>query len=79
MSNKFNNIKLKMTGLHQTENASIVIESCKLLRKYFNITNANIYNGLLNTFWPGRLEIMKEECMVRNLVWMKFLVRSLSN
>lgn len=57
----FNNIKLKMTGMHQTENASLVIESCVLLRKYFNITDNNIYNGLLNTFWPGRLEVIREE------------------
>ena len=58
---EFNNIKLKMTGMHQTENASLVIESCMLLRKYFNIANDNIYNGLLNTFWPGRLEVIREE------------------
>ena len=50
-----------MTGMHQTENASLVIESCMLLRKYFNITDNNIYNGLLNTFWPGRLEVIREE------------------
>ena len=57
----YKNIKIKMSGLHQTENASIAIESCVLLRKYFNITDKNIYNGLLNTFWPGRLEVIQED------------------
>ena len=56
----YNNIKLRMSGLHQTENASVVIEACKILNRYFNITDENIYNGLYNTFWPGRLEVMKE-------------------
>lgn len=58
---QYQNIKLKMSGYHQTENASIVIESCNILKKYFNITDENIIKGLNNTFWPGRLEIIREE------------------
>jgi len=58
---KYKNIKLKMSGFHQTENASLVIESCNILKQYFNITNENIITGLNNTFWPGRLEVIKEE------------------
>lgn len=57
---KYTNIKLKMSGLHQTENASIVIESCNLLKKYYPLSNDNIYQGLNNTFWPGRLEVVRE-------------------
>ena len=57
---EYNDIKIKMSGLYQTENASIVIESIKYLNNKFNITKENIYNGLQNTFWPGRLEIVRD-------------------
>lgn len=58
---EYKNIIINMSGLYQTENASIVIESCKILKNKFNISDDNIYNGLKNTFWPGRLEIIKRE------------------
>ena len=57
---EYSNINLKMSGLHQTENASIVIEAINLLKNKYNLTDENIYNGLLNTYWPGRLEVMQE-------------------
>ena len=50
-----------MSGLYQCENASIVIESCVILNKYFNISKQNVINGLNNTFWPGRLEVIRKE------------------
>lgn len=53
------NVVLKMSGLHQTENASLVIESINLLKEKFLLTDKNIYNGLLKTFWPGRLEVIQ--------------------
>ena len=57
---QYSNINLKMSGLHQTENASIVIEAINLLKDKYNLTDENIYNGLYNTYWPGRLEVMQE-------------------
>lgn len=57
----FKNIVIKMSGLYQTENASIVIEACNLLKNKFNLSNNNIINGLKNTFWPGRLEVIKKD------------------
>lgn len=54
-------VKLKLAGMHQIENACLVIESCNYLHKYYNITKSNIYNGLLKTFWPGRLEIIRKD------------------
>lgn len=56
----YKDIKLKLAGMHQIENACLVIESCNYLQKHFNITETNIYNGLLKTFWPGRLEIIRK-------------------
>lgn len=57
---QFENIKIKLPGMHQIENACLVIESCNYLKEYYNIDLNNIYNGLLNTFWPGRLEIVRK-------------------
>lgn len=56
----YKNIVLKMSGLHQTENASLVIEAINLLKDKFLLNDENIYQGLLNTFWPGRLEIIRD-------------------
>ncbi len=56
----YKNINIKMSGLHQTENAIIVIESIKLLKQHYNISDDNIINGLYNTFWPGRLEVVQK-------------------
>lgn len=58
--NEAYDITLNMSGKYQTENAAIVIEACNYLSKYFHITKENIINGLKNTFWPGRLEIIKK-------------------
>lgn len=51
-------VNLNMSGIYQTENASIVIEACNYLKKYFIIDNDIILSGLKNTFWPGRLEVI---------------------
>lgn len=56
----YKDVKLKLAGMHQIENACLVIESCNYLQKYYNIAKSNIYNGLLKTFWPGRLEIIRK-------------------
>lgn len=56
----YQNINLKMSGLHQTENASLVIEAINLLKEKFLLTDKNIYQGLKNTFWPGRLEVIQK-------------------
>lgn len=57
---KYKNINIKMSGLHQTENASLVIEAINLLKDKFLLTDDNIYQGLFNTFWPGRLEVIRD-------------------
>lgn len=57
----YKNIRLKMLGKYQTENASIVIEACELIKKYFDISYNNIIDGLNDTFWPGRLEVVQKE------------------
>jgi dihydrofolate synthase/folylpolyglutamate synthase len=56
---QYKNIILKMSGKHQTENASLVIEAINLLKENFLISDENIYQGLSKTFWPGRLEVIQ--------------------
>jgi len=56
----FTNLKVRLLGYYQTENASLALEVAKLLREKYGIaiTNKNIYEGLWNTFWPGRLQVV---------------------
>lgn len=56
----YKNINIKMSGLYQTENASIAIEAANLLKEYYSLSDENILNGLKNTFWLGRLEVVQE-------------------
>ncbi len=60
LSKKFN-IKLPLPSLrgdHQIQNAASVVASIMLLNKKFNINLAQIKNGLINTKWPGRIELL---------------------
>ncbi|MBP1564253.1 MAG: bifunctional folylpolyglutamate synthase/dihydrofolate synthase [Oscillospiraceae bacterium] len=59
--NDFKDIKIKMLGKFQTENAVLAIDACKLLADSgFKIENEQIYSGLLNAQWSGRFEIIKD-------------------
>ncbi len=63
--NEFKDIKLKMLGSYQAENACVAIETVKFLRKYdFNINDENIINGLNNAFWLGRLEVVSDKPLI---------------
>lgn len=59
-NNENYHVMLNMSGIYQTENASIVIEACNYLKKYFTISKDTILSGLKNTFWPGRLEVIRK-------------------
>lgn len=62
----YRNIQLKMLGSHQTENAALAIEAICLLRdKYgYDIPDETIYQGLANTTWPGRLQVISKKPMM---------------
>ncbi len=52
-------IKINLLGKFQVENAAIAIEACNILKKEgYNITDENIYEGLLNASWQGRFQII---------------------
>lgn len=62
---EYPNIHLKMLGNYQAENASIVIEACEILKQIgYKIDEADIYNGLEQTFWLGRLEVLQEDPII---------------
>lgn len=58
-------IHQSFTGLHQSYNASVVIEAMKAVRKYgFNITDDNIVKGIENTKFPARIEVISQDPLI---------------
>lgn len=59
-------ISLKLNGEFQLENASIAVETIKILNQYNNldIKKTIIKKGLLNTTWHGRLEFISKNILV---------------
>lgn len=55
----YKDVTLQLSGLYQTENASIVIEACELLKTKYTITKTAVMKGLKNNFWPGRMEVVR--------------------
>lgn len=63
--NNLCNISLKLLGKHQTENATLALEALLYLSNLgYNIFIENIYSGLSNTIWPGRLEIISQHPLI---------------
>lgn len=59
------NITLSMLGHHQRTNASLAAMAAIILKSYFkNITKTTIKNGLENTAWAGRCELMRPNLML---------------
>ena len=53
-------LHLGLMGVHQFENASLALATLELLgQRGFRIEEKDIREGLSNTFWPGRFEIVK--------------------
>lgn len=54
-----------MLGHHQRTNASLAAMAAIILKSYFkNITKTTIKNGLENTVWAGRCELMRPNLML---------------
>lgn len=56
-------IKISMIGQHQVYNASLAISTLLKLRdeKKLSFTKEQLYEGLKNTKWKGRLEVLKRK------------------
>ena len=58
---------IPLLGRHQIENASLAVLSAKVLNsKGFTVSDEAIYNGLKNTKWQGRFEII--DCVKGKLI-----------
>lgn len=60
---KFEDVKITMLGEYQIYNASLAITTLLLLRKkgLIKITNEDLYKGLIDTKWKGRLEVLNRK------------------
>lgn len=61
---EYKNINLNMLGYHQVENATLAIEAIKQIKKLFNISDESVINGIKNSFWPGRLEVVNKNPLI---------------
>lgn len=58
--------RLKLNGLHQTDNAAVALMTIDVLRNYFSylLDEEEISRGLQQTRWPGRLEVVSPRPVV---------------
>jgi dihydrofolate synthase/folylpolyglutamate synthase len=62
---EYKDLKIRLLGEHQLINAAVAIGVIDLLRNYeANIGIDAIKNGLYNTLWPGRCEVISEEPVI---------------
>jgi dihydrofolate synthase/folylpolyglutamate synthase len=56
------NLFLPLLGDHQLHNAAVVLSVADtLIEKGWQITEENIRDGLRDTYWPGRFDVMSKE------------------
>lgn len=62
----YQNVQLKLLGFYQPENAALALETIRVLRDFYHypLTDQNIYQGLSDTNWPGRLQVISEEPII---------------
>ncbi|MFO7667464.1 MAG: folylpolyglutamate synthase/dihydrofolate synthase family protein [Desulfobacterales bacterium] len=58
MKNVWPGMRTGLSGSHQIENAALVLAACEILCKSISLPIKKIRTGLLNTKWPGRLEVV---------------------
>lgn len=58
-------MKTNLTGSHQAENAALALAACEVLDRHgLQLSEDQIRTGLLQTSWPGRLEVVSTEPFV---------------
>lgn len=61
----YKKLKIGLLGRHQTHNAAVAVKAAGLLkRKGYKISEDILRSGLLNTKWPGRLEVLSRNPVV---------------
>lgn len=63
---EYKNLTITLAGTYQIENAALAVEAVRALReKGFSIRDRAVYEGLENTFWPGRFQVLsKKPCFI---------------
>jgi len=61
-----NQYSVKGEALYQAENASLAIKAVCMLKdkKLIKINDSNILEGVKNTFWPGRFELINDSSRI---------------
>ncbi|MBN2124416.1 MAG: bifunctional folylpolyglutamate synthase/dihydrofolate synthase [Deltaproteobacteria bacterium] len=58
-------LDLKLRGWHQNRNAAMALGIVEILdRKGYRVSTGNIMEGLHNTHWPGRLQIVSRDPLI---------------
>lgn len=67
----YDNLVIQMTGLHQIENACLTVEVVEFCNNLFEkrksnlyVSNEILYEGLISSMWPGRLELISKEPLI---------------
>lgn len=62
---EYKDLEIKLIGEHQINNAILALTTIDFINeeKQLNISEKNIRKGLIETRWPGRIEIIKENPM----------------
>lgn len=61
----YERLKIGLHGGHQTHNAVVAVKAAeRLARKGYIISEDTLRRGLLNTKWPGRLEVLSKNPLV---------------
>ncbi len=59
---EYKDLHLPLLGDHQLHNASVVLAVAEtLMKKGWNITKKNIYDGIRDVSWPGRFDIVSRD------------------
>lgn len=59
------NVELSLKGRFQYRNAALALAAIELLtEKGFEITSGNILEGLRETHWPGRMQVISEKPLI---------------
>jgi dihydrofolate synthase/folylpolyglutamate synthase len=65
VSSSFGNLHLSLLGAYQPENAALVLDAVKLLRKQgIALPDSAVREGLANCRWQGRFEILHDDPFV---------------
>lgn len=61
---KLSNLKIKMIGSYQCENASLAATAALALGEHYPVSDKAIVRGLSKTVWEGRIQKIKEKPLV---------------